>query len=131
MVSLLATTTTSTAATGTLLLIGIIAYIFYCVVMWRVYAKSEQPGWAAIIPIYNIYVLLKIIGRPAWWLVLLVIPFVSLITVIVVYIDLAKSFGKNALYGLCLLILSIIFLPILAFGSSRYVGPRGAAIARY
>lgn len=94
--------------------------------MWKVFAKAGQPGWAAIIPIYNMYVLCKIAGRPGWWIILFFIPFVNFIVLAVVSIDIAKSFGKGALYGVGLWLLGIIFYPMLGFGSSEYQGPAGA-----
>ena len=95
--------------------------------LWKIYAKAGQPGWAAIIPIYNVIVLLRIVGRPVWWIVLLLIPVVNFIVAILVYIDLAKSFGKGVGFALGLLFLSPIFVPILGFGSAQYVGPVGAS----
>ena len=104
-------------------LIGLVFGLFVLVAMWKIYTKAGQPGWAAIIPIYNIYVLLKIIGRPTWWLLLLFVPLVNFFVILIIYIDLAKSFGKSTLFGLGLLFLNIIFIPILGFGSAEYRGP--------
>ncbi|WP_253839135.1 DUF5684 domain-containing protein [Actinokineospora globicatena] len=97
-------------------LIGIIS-------LWKVFTKAGQPGWAAIVPIYNTYVLLKVVGRPGWWLVLFLIPFVNLVIVIIVFVDLAKAFGKSGGFAALLFFFSFIAMPILAFGSARYVGP--------
>ena len=94
---------------------------------WKVFAKAGQPGWAFIIPIYNVIVLLRIVGRPLWWIVLLLIPFVNFIVAILVYIDLAKSFGKGVGFALGLIFLGPIFIAILGFGSAQYVGPAAAS----
>ncbi|MDX1417214.1 MAG: DUF5684 domain-containing protein [Candidatus Promineifilaceae bacterium] len=95
--------------------------------LWKVYVKAGQPGWAAIIPIYNIYVLTQIIGRPWWWLLLLFIPFVNIVVSIIMAIDLAKSFGKDAAYGVLLLwLFSIIGYLVLGFGDAQYQGPAAA-----
>jgi hypothetical protein len=91
--------------------------------MWRVYTKAGEPGWAAIIPIYNIIVLFKIIGRPAWWIVLYFIPLVNFVIAIITYDGLSKSFGKGTGFTIGLIFLGPIFLLILGFGSARYVGP--------
>lgn len=91
--------------------------------LWKVFTKAGQPGWASIIPIYNIYVWCKIIGRPGWWVLLMLIPFVNFIIMIILSIDLAKSFGKGTGFGLGIAFLGIIFLPILGFGSAQYEGP--------
>jgi Family of unknown function (DUF5684) len=90
---------------------------------WKIYTKAGQPGWAAIIPIYNLYIWCKIVGRPWWWILLMLIPFVNFIIGIILCIDLAKSFGKGVGFGLGLVFLGIIFFPILGFGSAQYQGP--------
>jgi len=95
--------------------------------MWKAFEKAGQPGWAVIIPIYNIIVLLKIVGRPVWWIVLYLIPLVNFVISIIVSIDLAKSYGKGTGYGVGLLFLPFIFYPMLGFGSAQYVGPGGVA----
>jgi hypothetical protein len=118
---------------------GIVMFFYLVIIVvvlagwWKVFVKAGQPGWAAIVPIYNIVVLLKIVGRPVWWLVLLLIPLVNLVIFILVSIDMAKSFGKGPGFGIGLWLLSFIFYPILGFGDARYVGPAagaGAAPAR-
>jgi hypothetical protein len=96
--------------------------IFGMVCMWKIFTKAGQPGWAAIIPIYNAYILLKIVGRPGWWLVLLFIPFVNLVVAILIAIELAKCFGQSGAFAVGLILLSIIFYAILAFGDAKYRG---------
>ena len=110
--------------------IGMGAMLFSCIVllvivaaMWKVFTKAGKPGWASIVPIYNIWVLLEIVGRPSWWLVLMLIPFVNFIVLIILSIDVAKSFGKGTGFGLGLAFLSLIFYPILGFGDAKYRGP--------
>ena len=84
--------------------------------------KAGQPGWACIVPIYNIYILLRIAGRPGWWLILYLIPLVSIVVAVIVAIDIAKAFGKGTGFGLGLAFLGFIFFPILAFGDAKYGG---------
>lgn len=86
------------------------------------FTKANQPGWAILIPIYNFYILLKIAGRPGWWLLLFLIPLVNLVICFMVALDIAKSFGKGTGFGLGLFFLSFIFYPILGFGSAAYQG---------
>jgi len=88
--------------------------------MWKIFTKAGEPGWAAIVPIYNFIVLLKIAGKPAWWVVLMLIPFVNIVIAAIICISLAKNFGKSTAYGLGLFFLGIIFGPMLAFGDARY-----------
>ena len=92
--------------------------------MWKMFVKAGKPGWAAIIPIYNIVVLLEIVGKPIWWIVLLFIPFVNFVIIIIMMIALAKSFGKGAGFGLGCAFLGFIFIPILGFGDAKYIGPQ-------
>ena len=108
------------------LLISALIALFFIAVGWKIYQKADEPGWAVLIPIYNIVVLLRMIGRPIWWLILLIIPVVNFIIAIIINIDLAKSFGKDVLYGLGITFLGIIFLPMLAFGQASYEGPAAA-----
>jgi hypothetical protein len=108
-------------ATFALILAGMA--LFYCVCFWKVFSKADQPGWAAFIPIYNIVVMLQIVGRPTWWVLLCLIPFVNFIVFIILFLDLAKSYGKDTMFALGLILLTPIFLPILAFGSAQYGGP--------
>jgi len=112
---------------GGLIYLAVMAFFIYC--GWKLFVKAGQPGWAVIVPIYNILIMLKIVGRPAWWIVLMFIPIANLIVAIIVTIDLAKSFGKSTGFGVGLLLLGFIFCPILALGSSKYVGPAAAGAA--
>jgi len=94
---------------------------------WKMFVKAGQPGWAAIIPIYNIYVLLKIAGRPGWWLLLFCIPFVNFIILIIVAIDVAKAFGQGVAFALILLVLlGGIGYIVLGFGNYQYQKPATA-----
>jgi len=92
---------------------------------WKIFEKAGQEGWKAIIPFYNIYVLLKIVGKPGWWLLLMLIPFVNYIFIIWTYNMLSKSFGKDEAFTVGLVLLGFIFYPVLAFGKSVYKGPYG------
>ncbi len=110
---------------GMLAVIIIIALI--CVIaQWKVFTKAGKPGWAAIIPIYNIIVLLEIVGKPVWWFLLFFIPCVNFVFIIWVYNLLSKSFGKSEGFTVGLVLLSPIFICILGFGSATYQGPAAA-----
>ena len=99
-------------------LVMIIAY-------WKIFEKAGKPGWAILIPIYNLIVLLEIVGKPLWWFFLFLIPFVNIIFGIWVINLLSKSFGKNEGFTVGLILLGVIFYPILGFGDAKYVGPAG------
>lgn len=107
----------------------IIFYLLFVIVviaaMWRVYQKAEQPGWACLIPFYNVYIMLKIAGKPGWWLLLFFIPLVNVVFIIWTYNMISKSFGKDEGFTVGLVLLSFVFWPILGFGSATYLGPYG------
>ena len=87
---------------------------------WKVFTKAGEPGWAAIVPIYNVIVLLKIAGKPIWWIILCLIPLVNFIVLILVALGVARNFGKGTGFGIGLALLGPIFYPILGFGDARY-----------
>ena len=109
------------------MIVGLLIALLLIVAMWKVFTKAGQPGWASIIPIYNLYIWCKIVGRPGWWVILMLIPFVNIIVGIILCIDMAKSFGKGAGFGIGLALLGVIFIPILGFGSAQYQGPSAAS----
>jgi hypothetical protein len=110
------------------LIISLLIGLLMIVAMWKVFSKAGQPGWASIIPIYNLYIWCKIVGRPWWWIILMLIPFVNIIVGIILCINMAKSFGKGAGFGIGLALLGVIFLPILGFGSAQYQGAAAAKV---
>ncbi|HEV3261944.1 MAG TPA: DUF5684 domain-containing protein [Gemmataceae bacterium] len=94
--------------------------------LWRVFEKAGQPGWAALIPIYNAIVMLQITGKPVWWVIFLIFcPPVSLILSILVAVELSNRFGMGAGFAVGLILLPYVFYPILGFGSAEYRGGRG------
>lgn len=98
--------------------------IFAIVCMWKIFAKANHPGWASIIPLYNMYTLFDIAWGNGLLFLLLCIPFVNFVVGIIVYVKLAAAFGKSGGFAVGLIFLPIIFLPILAFGNSIYQGPQ-------
>lgn len=99
--------------------------VFVLAAMWKVFTKAGQPGWAAIIPIVNIYFMTKIAGKPGYWTLLCFVPFVNVIILIWLYNMVSKSFGKDEGFTAGLVFLGFIFWPILGFGNARYLGPYG------
>jgi len=103
-----------------MVLLGFLAVII--ISLWKIFTKARKPGWAAIVPIYNIVILAEIVGFP-WYLGLLVlIPGIGAIALFTLYYNTAFAFGKNIGFGVGLVFLPMIFLPILAFDKkSQYV----------
>lgn len=115
------------AALGAFAFIYLIIFLVVIVGMWKVFEKAGKPGWAAIIPIYNLIILLEIVGKPVWWIILLLIPFVNFIIVIILYHQLSLSFGQGVGMTIMLIILPFVAFPMLGFGSAKYVGPPAAS----
>ena len=108
-------------------IIGLFVVCIYLVViiaivagLWKVFEKAGQPGWAAIIPIYNLYVLTQIAGKPWWWLLLCFIPLVNVVIFFLLSMAVAANFGKDVAFAVGLFFLGFIFYPILGFGSAVY-----------
>ena len=105
-----------------ILIIGIITIVG----QWKVYTKAGKPGWACIVPIYNLIVMLEIVGKPIWWIFLFLIPCVNFIFIIWTLNLVSKSFGQSEGFTIGLLLLGFIFWPILGFGNYKYRGPSAA-----
>lgn len=99
--------------------------IFIIASIWKVFEKAGQPGWAAIIPIYNLYIMTKIGGKPGYWTLLCLVPIVNIVILIWLYNMISKSFGKEEGFTAGLILLGFIFWPILGFGKAKYLGPFG------
>ena len=115
---------------GALAGMGVMGFLVWAAIMalfiisgWKIYTKAGQPGWAVLIPIYNLIVMLKIIGKPWWWLFGFLIPFVNFVVMILMAVNLAKVFGKGTGFAVGLILLSFVFYPILAFGDAQYTAP--------
>jgi hypothetical protein len=93
--------------------------------LWKIFEKAGKPGWAGLVPIYNIIVLMEIIEKPEW-LIFMFIPCANIYFGIMATIELAKKFGKDTTFAIGMLLLPLVFYPILAFGKAQYQG-RGAA----
>jgi hypothetical protein len=89
---------------------------------WKLFAMAGKPGWAALIPIYNLYMITQIVGREGWWV--FVYWLVPVFGWFMVCYDLARSYGKDTGYAVGMFLLGVLFFPMLGFGKeTRYVGP--------
>lgn len=91
---------------------------------WVIFLKANKPGWAAIIPVYNTYVMLEVVGKPWWWLLLLLIPIVNIVFAILMMRELARVFGQGVAFTVGLIFLPFVFMPLLAWGNYKYTAPR-------
>ena len=107
-----------------LLIICIHIMAIRTVALWFIFRKADEPGWAAIIPVYNILIAIKVAGKPWWYLLLLLIPVVNIIIAILILNGLSKSFRKGGWFTVGLFFLRFIFVPILGFGKAAYIGDK-------
>jgi uncharacterized protein DUF5684 len=105
---------------GVFMLIWLAVLVVVIAGMWKVFVKAGHPGWAAIVPFYNLYILTQIAGREILWFILLLIPGVNIIAAIMISLDIARKFGQGSGFGIGLAFLPFIFYPILGFGSAQY-----------
>jgi hypothetical protein len=119
-----AATAAPSASAGVLVLLGfyLVIILFEFIAMWRVFSKAHQPGWGVFIPIYNAYLLCKIARRPGWWTILLLIPFINIVMMLILALDIASVFSRSLAFGMGLWVLAPVFVLILAFGPSQYSG---------
>jgi hypothetical protein len=119
---------------GISFVVFVVLFVFYSYCLGRVLQKANKPLWAGFVPVYNTILMLEIVGRPWWWSLVLIgcvsiplVNFVGIPVAIVLYIlfsiELAKSFGKDTVYGVLLAVFGFVMLPILAFSDTAYVGP--------
>jgi hypothetical protein len=91
--------------------------------MYKVYEKAGQPGWAALVPFYNMIILVKIVGQDDMRWLFYLIPIAGIIFYAQDLITLAQCFGKDSGFAIGMLLLAPVFWPILGFGDARYTPP--------
>ena len=111
-----------------LIYIGIIVLMITSV--WKVFTKANQPGWAAIVPIYNIIIMLEVAKKPTWWVAMYFIPIANFIFMIMTLNGISKNFGKDEGFTVGMVFLGIVFWPILAFGNAQYVDNKVMSTSR-
>ena len=119
----------------TIIIVGLAIAIVMIIGMWKVFTKAGEPGWAALVPIYNVYVMVKISGKPMWWMAVMllggIIPIggaiAQIAASIVVGIGTAEKFGKSQGFGVGMGLLGFVFYPILGFSDAQYEGANRAS----
>src|SRR5262245_49189886 len=106
--------------TGVFLLVWLAVVVLIIAGYWKTFEKAGKPGWAAIIPIYNLIVLAEVAGKPGWWGLLVFVPCVGFVFWFLMLLEIAKKFGQDALYAVLLFFFPYIMFPILGFGGARY-----------
>ncbi|HEX6258582.1 MAG TPA: DUF5684 domain-containing protein [Candidatus Saccharimonadales bacterium] len=111
-------------------LIGLAITIATLAGMWKIFQKAGHPGWKSIVPIYNMVIFMRIIGRSPWLLLVFLLAPIPLIGAIILLIfgiitshDLSKSFGKDVGMTVLLIFFPFVAYPMLGFGDATYQGP--------
>ena len=103
---------------------GLVIAVLAIVALWKIFQKAGEPGWAAVIPLYNTYTAFKIAGLNPWLFLLLLIPVVNIVMLIIWALKLGATFGKSGVWSFFLLVVfSVIGYLILGFGSATYRKP--------
>jgi len=97
-----------------------IVVIISVIGLWKVFTKAGHPGWAALIPFYNSYIMVQIAQRPIWWFIGSLIPYVNIVFAILIGIEIAKRFGKSPVFGGIVCGLLSIGYIIIGFDKSTY-----------
>lgn len=108
------------------IIIGLAVAVLEIVAIWFVFVKAGEPGWAILIPIYNFLVMIKIAGKPWWFILLMLIPIVNIVIAVLVLHGISTNFGKDAGFTIGLVFLGFIFFPILGFDKSLYTGDKSS-----
>ncbi|MEI6822707.1 MAG: signal peptidase I [Bacteroidota bacterium] len=106
-------------------LLSLLFFILTIIGLWKMFEKAAYPGWVILIPFYNFYIWLKIIKKPLWWYIFIIIPFINVFTVMLMVVELVKCFKK---YGLGEQAISVLFpffyLPYIGFNKKEeYLDP--------
>ena len=101
-------------------MISLVFAIITIIFEWKVFTKAGKPGWAVLIPVYNLVVMFEIASMPVWNILLLLIPFVNIYILIRMFVNISRNFGKPGMFALGLFFFPVIFWGILAFDNSTY-----------
>ena len=119
---------TTSGLTGAIVAMGLFFWILsmalsilMIVSLWKIFKKAGKPGWASIVPIYNIYIMCEIAEKEWWYILLLCVPFVNIYAMIVLYNGMAKKFGKGGGFVVGMILLPVVFFPMLAFGKDATI----------
>lgn len=119
---------TTSGLTGAIAAMGLFFWILSMVLsilmivsLWKIFKKTGKPGWASIIPIYNIYIMCEIAEKEWWYVLLSFVPFANIYAMIVLYNGMAKKFGKSGGFVAGMILLPVIFFPMLAFGKDATI----------
>jgi hypothetical protein len=113
------------ASSSGLTVVYLLIFLLEVAGLWVMFTKAQLHGWGAIIPFYNYWLYCRLCGRPGWWFILLLIPFVNIVIWAILAIACAKAFNKSGGFAVGIFFLPFVFFPILGFGSDQYSGTLG------
>ncbi|MCX6231770.1 MAG: signal peptidase I [Bacteroidetes bacterium] len=106
-------------------ILSLVFFILTLTGLWKLFEKAGVPGWNVLIPFYNFYVWLKIINKPLWWYIFILVPFINVFTILLMIVELVKCYKKFGLLEQAVAaLLPFIYLPYLGFNKKEeYVHP--------
>ena len=116
----LQSTEASSSISPVIIIIYLAVLILLLASIWKVFQKAGKPGWASIVPLYNSWVMIQIAGKPSWWFFMMFVPFANIVFAIMLYVEIAKRFGKGGGFAALLILLPFVGFPILGFGKAQY-----------
>ena len=104
---------------------SILSFILVIVGLWGIFEKAGEKGWKILVPFYNLYIWLQIIKKPIWWYIFLLIPFINVFVILLMIVEVLKSFKKHGLLDQALGVLfPFVYLPYLAYSPKEsYADP--------
>lgn len=103
-----------------MIITALVLGLLMIVSLWKVFEKAGQPGWASIVPVYNLITLFKIAGKEWWSVFLVLIPIYNIVVLVQMWHAISLAFGKSTGFTVGLVLAGMVFVPILAFSDAEY-----------
>lgn len=116
---------------GTTGIVSLVLFILTLIANWRIFEKAGEEGWKSIIPIYNFYIICRILKMNFTHFIIafiiLFIPFIQIgaaIYLLYFYVEcdfrLSKAFGHGLGYSWGLVLLNTIFVLLIGLSDDKY-----------
>jgi hypothetical protein len=109
-----------------ILVVSLVATVIQIAGMWKTFSKAGERGWGAIVPIYNVYLMIKVADKPWYWILLFLIPVVNVILYLYIQWEVGDKFGFGVLGKLVFMILAPLSYVATGFGSYTYKSKTGS-----
>ncbi len=109
---------------NSLLIIALVFRIGVTIGYWKIFEKTGVAAWKSLIPIYSEFEIIKLVGKPTWWIIYIIIPFVNLFGYYIIILDLIRCLGRHSLLSQLAVLLALpVYLPVLGFNPNvKYIG---------